>query len=123
MLCVSNIYLPHLHYAHAFLCIKVCTLNRARALYDYPIDGDTLQIEDEEIKLLRFRKNDIINVYEQDPSGWYVSQECVVSMECLYDSCYNRWAGEHNGLKVYLSCAIMLITILSLYRVYFLDPI
>lgn len=54
-------------------------LFRARALYDYPIDGDTLQIEDEEIKLLRFRKNDIINVYEQDPSGW--------------------WAGEYNGLK------------------------
>jgi hypothetical protein len=45
-------------------------LFRARALYDYPIDGDTLHIEDEEIKLLRFKKGDVINVYEQDPSGW-----------------------------------------------------
>jgi len=54
-------------------------LFRARALYDYPIDGDTLHIEDEEIKLLRFKKGDLINVYEQDPSGW--------------------WAGEHNNEK------------------------
>jgi len=54
-------------------------LFRARALYDYPIDGDTLHIDDEEIKLLRFKKGDIINVYEQDPSGW--------------------WAGEHNNEK------------------------
>jgi len=44
---------------------------RARALYDYPLDGDTLQVEDGEIKLLKFRKGDIINVHEQDPSGWW----------------------------------------------------
>jgi len=44
---------------------------RAKALYDYPLDGDTLQVEEGEIKLLKFKKGDIINVHEQDVSGWW----------------------------------------------------
>jgi hypothetical protein len=47
--------------------------------YDYPLDGDTLQVEDEEIKLLKFRKGDIINVYEQDTSGWYEAIRLTLS--------------------------------------------
>eukprot|EP01113_Clastostelium_recurvatum_P016193 TRINITY_DN1920_c0_g1_i4.p1 TRINITY_DN1920_c0_g1~~TRINITY_DN1920_c0_g1_i4.p1 ORF type:complete len:494 (-),score=102.59 TRINITY_DN1920_c0_g1_i4:45-1526(-) len=52
---------------------------KARALYDYPLEGDTLALQDGEIKLLRFKKGDIVNVYEQDSSGW--------------------WAGEFEGNK------------------------
>jgi hypothetical protein len=73
-------------------------------LYDYPLDGDTLQVDDEEIKLLKFKKGDIISVYEQDPSGWYVGARNFISVPFSYliiiINVNHRWAGEFNDEKV-----------------------
>lgn len=63
-----------------FLYPHLFTIYIVKLSYDYPLDGDTLQVEDEEIKLLKFRKGDIINVYEQDTSGWYAITHLYITI-------------------------------------------
>lgn len=67
---LSHRPLSFLSISSFFLKYYITSLSHSVNRYDYPLDGDTLQVEDEEIKLLKFRKGDIINVYEQDTSGW-----------------------------------------------------